>query len=455
MKYALLFRCGRTAFGLSIGVAILTALNIPVRASADAVAVPVDVRAPRYNLYVDPYNENTVKIGGFSGLIPAPGRSDWLYAVTDRGPNPDYVPAAGAAGKIFVRPDFGPQVISLFLHPSGTAKIAEIQSLKNPDPNGGWITGLPPTPTVTRQAPEVLWDLNLNLAPTDEDGIDAEGITLDAWGHFWVCEEYKPSLAMVDINGKVQLRLVPQGTLAGTEAIPGYDVLPRILKERYNNRGLEGIAFANGFLYAIVQRPLSNPDAATSEKSQNIRIVAVDLNAVLAGSAEPAIQQFIYRTEANAKQKNVYASDLFAVSSTKFLVPERQTDKLYCIDVAGATDITGLEDEDGRLIASPNPLKTTLEQLTAAELTALGVIPVAKTEVLPSLTAIDPVLAKCEGVCLIGQTLVLTHDNDFDLNPATSVATPNPGGPLVEIQLQDPPNSPRLFLVPLPPGILP
>lgn len=426
-------------------------------AGVPATVLPVDVASLRYELYSDPLNGNTIGFGGFSGLFPVPGRSDWLYAVTDRGPNPDFV-NAGVAGKIFVRPDFGPHIISLHLHPAQIAKIADVRSLKNPSPSGGTVSGLPPTPTVTRQAPEVLWDLTLNIAPTDEDGLDTEGMTMDESGNYWLCEEYKPSIAMVDNNGMVKMRLVPKGTLSGAETIPSFDVLPRILKERYNNRGLEGIAYANGVIYSIMQRPLSNPNARASETSHNIRLLAIDLQALSSGAGQDAVKQFIYRTEPFAapftSDRGVYASDLFAVSPTKFLVPERQTDKLYCFDLSTATDITGKEDEAGVLVSSPNPNKTTIEQLTLAELTALGVVPVVKKVVLPSLTAIDPVLAKCEGVCLMGQTIVLTHDNDFNVNPATAVPNPEPEGPFVQINLQNPPNAPTLFLVPLPAGAL-
>jgi hypothetical protein len=263
---------------------------------------------------------------------------------------------------------------------------------------------------------------------------------------------------MVDNNGKVQMRLVPQGTLTGAETIPSYDVLPRILKERYNNRGLEGIAYANGSVYAIMQRPLSNPTAKASENSQNIRLLAVDLHALSSGAGRAAVKQFVYRTEPFVapftSNKGVYASDLFAVSSTRFLVPERQTDKLYSFDISSATDISAKENEDGVLLAPPDPARTTVEQLNLADLTALGIVPVAKTVVLSSLVAIDPVLAKCEGVCLVGGTIVLTHDNDFNVNPATAVANPEPGAPSVQINLQNPPNAPLLFLVPLPAGIL-
>src|SRR6185295_11277204 len=116
------------------------------------------------------------------------------------------------------------------------------------------------------------------------------------WGNFWVCEEYKPSVAMFGPNGKVQMRLVPAGTLTGSEQVPTYDVLPGVLAKRRNNRGLEGIAASSdGILYAIMQRPLNNPNRAAADANGNCRIVAVDLNALFNPTPAVVVRQYLYR----------------------------------------------------------------------------------------------------------------------------------------------------------------
>jgi len=154
----------------------------------------------------------------------------------------------------------------------------------------------------------------------DPDALDPEGITIDNHGFFWICDEYRPSIAMIAPDGTVLLRLVPKGCLAGTEQVPTYDILPKVLTKRVNNRGMEGIAFApNGCLYGIMQRPLANPTKAVSEASSNLRIVEVNLKSFLEGGPQPAVRQFIYRAEsASAK---VYASDIFALNPAIMLVP--------------------------------------------------------------------------------------------------------------------------------------
>jgi hypothetical protein len=407
--------------------------------TAQSTIFDVNIQSPQFTLYTDPYNGNQIKLGGFSGLYPVPGQPGSFYTITDRGPTTDIVTPGGTL-KTWALPGFGPHIVTVRLLPNGTARIDEVKPLKHP--SGGEITGLPTTLPIT----DVPYDFNLTQLPYDEDSLDAEGITIDPWGNFWVCEEYKPSVAMIAPNGTVQLRLVPAGTLTGLEEVPTYDVLPGILAKRRNNRGLEGIsAAADGILYAIMQRPLNNPNRAAADANGNVRLVAVNLNALLHGSPEVLVRQYLYRIP--AVPNNVTLSDLFSTAPGKLLVPERATDKLFEVDVTGATDLTALENAAGKLISDPTK---TLEQLNTAGLDALGVVAVSKTVVIDSLTAIDPLLEKIEGVCKVGNNIVLTYDNDFNVwELASTPANPNPNGPFVQLELIGA-NYPKIYVVPLP-----
>jgi hypothetical protein len=428
----------RTRWGAVLGAALLMTLGTSFVRSA---TYDVHLQPQKFTLYQDPYNGKEIKVGGFSGLYPAPGKHDEFYVITDRGPAPDYVDAAGKTFKTWLVPGFGPNIISLRLSPSGKAFIRDITPLTRPD--GAIITGLP----TTKPATDIPYDVNLNVLPFDEDSLDAEGLTIDPWGNFWVCEEYKPSVAMIAPNGQVQIRLVPAGTLTGLEQVPTYDVLPAVLAKRRSNRGLEGIAAAaDGILYAIMQRPLSNPNRAAGDANGNVRLVAINLRTLLQGSPEPLVRQYLYRIP--VIPNNVTLSDLFSTGPGKLLVPERATDKLFEIDVTGATDLTSLENATtGKLLSTPTK---TLEQLNTADLDALGVVPVSKRVVLDSMMAIDPLLEKVEGVCVVGNNLVFTYDNDFNVAEASSTpANPNPDGPLVQLELLGE-NYPKLFVVPLP-----
>lgn len=422
------------------GSLALAALALQTQDSLRAQVQVYDAHlVPRkFSLYTDPYNGNEILLGGFSGLYPVPGRSDRFYTITDRGPAPDFTDANGKTYKTWAIPGFGPHIVTVDLQPNGKMMIRDVKPLTRPD--GSAITGLP----TTKPATDVPYDFDLNPLPFDEDSIDAEGITIDPWGYFWVCEEYKPSVAKVAPDGRVLLRLVPVGTLTGFETVPSFEVLPKVLAKRRNNRGFEGIAAAaDGMLYAVVQRPLNNPNRTAADANGNARIVAIDLNALNAGNV--VVDQYLYPLPPG--NSSVTLSDLFSTGPRKLLVPERGTDKLYEIDLTGATDLMTLENSEGKLIADPTK---TLEQLNAAGRAALHIVPVTKTVVLNSMTAIDPLLEKVEGVCMVGNNIVFTYDNDFNVADAGSIpTTPNPNGPAVQLELLGT-NYPKIFVVPHP-----
>jgi hypothetical protein len=425
----------RASFAALVG----TLLTLHGVSNAQVVTYDVDLDPPKYTLYTDPYNGNQIKVGGFSGIYPVPGKPGHFYVMTDRGPAPDFVNAAGATLKCFVIPEFGPHLLQVELKYNERAKIKHMKALTRPDgePISGLPTSLPPT--------DIPFDFNLVRLPFDEDCLDAEGITIDPWGNFWVCEEYKPSVAMMTPSGTVLMRLVPAGTKTGVEQVPTYDVLPAVLAKRRNNRGLEGIAAASdGILYAIMQRPANNPNRAAADANGNVRVVAINLNVLFNATPQPLVRQYLYRIP--AVPNNVTLSDLFSTAPGKLLVPERATDKLFEVDLTGATDLTPLENSAGRLIADPTK---TLEQLDTAGLATHGIIPVTKTVVIDSLMAIDPLLEKVEGVCVVGNNIVLTYDNDFNVaETASAAANPNPEGPLVELGLVGA-NFPRIYVIPM------
>jgi hypothetical protein len=441
---SLLFGCA------SIGGIALIAFTLSVQAQTQIFDVDVE----DYTLYQDPIHGGKIKLGGFSGLFPVPGdmTGTMFYTVTDRGPTQDFtvtnttlIPPKIVTHKVLPCTNLAPMIVKVQLLAGGTAQVLDVIPLKK---NGvEFITGFPNGPELL---PEVMKNPSYKLLPKDPDGLDPEGITIDNHGFFWICEEYRPSIAMIAPDGTVLLRLVPQGCLSGTETIPTYDILPAVLTNRVNNRGMEGITYArNGCLYGIMQRPLANPNKAASEASRNLRIVEVNLKSFLDGGPQPAVRQFIYLAELpdyptnNAK---IYASDIFALNPAIMLVPERKTDKLYAINISPATDITPFETDDGKLIADPTK---TIEQLTAEQLAALGIQTVKKAVIVPSLIALHKELAKCEGVAVVGRTIVLTYDNDFNLGDFG-------GGPTIPgaIGLKSPNVYPALITTPLPEEIV-
>ena len=447
MKSKTMARMGKALQGLALGCAGIGALAlIALPQSVQAEIFNVDVSG--YTLYTDPnYPERQIKLGGFSGLYPVPGdmTGTMFYTVTDRGPTQDFVVTnfpPGVTNTYKVLPCYGmaPMIVMVQLQAGGTAQVLDIIPLRREvapgvfEPISGRANGV-------ELSPEKLYKPDYKKLDFDPDALDPEGITMDNNGFFWICEEYRPSIAMIDATGTVLLRLVPKGCLSGTETVPTYDILPKVITKRVNNRGMEGITFSpNGCLYAVIQRPLANPTKDVSEASRNLRIVEVNLKAFLKGKSKNAVRQFIYRVESVGK--GVYASDIYALNPAIMLVPERATDKLYAINISPATDITPFETEDGQLIADPTE---TIEQLEAADLAALGIKTVKKAEILPSLIALHKELAKCEGIAVVGGTIVLTYDNDFNLGDLGDGST-TPGS----IGLKSPDVYPALITTPLP-----
>ena len=53
-------------------------------------------------------------------------------------------------------------------------------------------------------------------------------------------------------------------------------------------------------------------------------------------------------------------------------------------------------------------------------------------------------------MCVVGNSIVFTYDNDFNVADAASIpANPNPNGPFVQLELLGD-NVPKIFVVPLP-----
>jgi len=401
---------------------------------------PVDVSSSRFTLYTDPNSGRELKLGGFSGLTAVPGdlTGRLFYVLTDRGPTIDF----GATGKGFPVPDHEVSILTVRLMPNGTGKIVNVLPLRRP--GGEPISG---RPSVCHLDEAPIVDVFGNELPHDPDGLDAEGLAVLLPGEiFCVSDEYLPSVLFAGPGGQAFLRLVPRGAICGGEKVPTLDLLPSVYRTRIANRGFEAIAVTSDWkLYVTPQRPLANPDRNTSISSRNIRVLELDLPRLLVGDPG-AIRQLLYLTEPNSRQDRVYVSDLTWLGGGKLLATERRTDKAFLLDVIQATDISSLEDANGRLLSDPN---RTLEQLSVAELSALGVVPVSKTLIYSGLTAIDPTLDKVEGLAVSQGRLVVCPDNDFDLLAGDYATTP------ATLIFQEPTNFPRIITIPLPPGTLP
>ena len=380
-----------------------------------------------------------VRLGGFSGLhyegVTDEGELAFV-AITDRGPNGE--PTVPAGLRPFVLPDFSPRILRFTLDPAnGRFRLREQIRLRDSD--GSRLTGLPNITVTggnanTAHNDEVPINLFGQVLPLDPRGGDYEGVVVAPDGTFWVPDEYRPALYHFSAKGLLLERFIPVGAhaaaglpvpAAGAGGVLGIEALPSVIAQRRQNRGMEAVAMKDGRLYGFVQSPVRNPVATTNaalNAMRNIRIVEFD-------PATRATRQFLYVMDNPASSgaaTDTRADKIGDAVATPegFLVLERDDDavpasslaeitkKIYAFTLAGATDITG---RDGSYDVGGGVLKS-IDQMTAAELAAAGVTPVAKTLEVDLAAAGYAGVQKVEGLALLGDgRLAVVNDNDFQV----------------------------------------
>jgi hypothetical protein len=373
-----------------------------------------------------------VRLGGFSGLVfegvTGDGKLKFLTH-TDRGPNGEPT----GINRPFVLPSFNPRIVRFTLDPScGKFELVEQIPLRRAD--GKLLTGLPNTAlSADANQPyndEVPVDLFNKTLPLDPLGGDFEGIAVAEDGTFWLADEYRPALYHFSTTGKLIERIVPIGTHAaagapvpapGTAGKFGTEALPAVIAQRRQNRGMEAIAIQGGKVYAFVQSPIRNPVSLGNgvlNALKNVRVVEYD-------PATGATRQFLYIMDNPAAvgaddTRADKIGDMTAVPGGGFLVVERDDDavpedpidtitkKVYAFNLAGATEISALGAFD------VGGVQKTVDQMTADELAAAGVVPVKKTLHVDLAQAGYAGVEKVEGLTLLNSgQLALINDNDF------------------------------------------
>jgi hypothetical protein len=362
----------------------------------------------------------TVGIG--SGAFRHPNDPEnVIWTVGDRGPNiacDEMKSIAGIElaackdvrnGRVYPKPAYAPSIYRVMLM-ANEFRVTDVITLKDRD--GRPLNGLPnPLVTATTETP---LDGRGNVLGRSVHGIDVEAIVRLADGTFWIAEENAPSLARVTADGRMITRYVPRGT-EGEFAGAHYDVigsLPAILARRQANRGIESLAISpdERFLYFIMQNPLANPDSATYRQARNTRLFKLER------ASMEVVGEFVYvlddprsfRRDPSQRQNDPRISELMAIGHDRLVVLERteQTTKLYEVELAGATNISGTLWDDPAT-------RPTLEQ---SELPRAGIIPLAKTLRLDTAD-FPPIAGKTEGMALLGDgTLAIINDDDFGIS---------------------------------------
>ncbi|MFT8244069.1 esterase-like activity of phytase family protein [Roseomonas sp. BN140053] len=366
----------------------------------------------------------TVGIGSAAHHRPG-DPAEIVYTLSDRGPNftceegvritglpRDRLCTVDPNGRVYPVPDYAPTLYGVRLDPANRAfHVFEAIAIKDRD--GRPVTGLTnPLPGRT----ETPIDAQGRRLDYDPGAIDAEGLFRAPDGSFWIGEENAPSLVHVGADGRILRRYVPAGGTAGELSGARYEVreaLPAILARRMSNRGIESLTGApdGSVLYAMVQNPLANPDAAAYRQARNTRLLRFDPagERVTGEWVYPLDDPRSFRLDPSNNQSAPRISEMAWLGPDRLLVLERTdgTTKLFEVRLnAGATDIAGSRWDD------PDT-RPTLEQ--SNDLSGTGITALTKRLVLD--TADHPELpVKLEGIAILPDgTLLLVNDDDFGI----------------------------------------
>lgn len=320
-------------------------------------------------------DDRGVKLGSIgSGLFPV-GKDEY-WTVSDRGPNPEIVDDV----RTFVVPEFDPTLVRV--HVKGN-KLDVVESIPITNTKGEPVTGMPNRAFGEESVP--LAADGQTVLPYNINGLDPEGIVRTADGHFWISDEYAPSILELDAKGRILTRHLPAGTEdvyreAGV-TYPVEGTLPAALQYRKANRGLEDVALL----------PDGNTIAVALQSSivvpgQKDRIVTELLT--FDTKTGKTLHEFPYQFDDPStfgdRGRKLKISALVPVDQTHVIVQERTdyTSRYYLVELNEADDVIAGADK----------------------------------QLVVNLAGVKGVPDKIEGAALTSpNTLVLTCDDDFGL----------------------------------------
>ncbi len=261
---------------------------------------------------------NNGRLGYFSDLYYDTKRNQW-YGLSDRGPGGGSLDYQTRVQQFRLKVDKKTGTISGF-------KI--LKTILFTDEFGNPLNGLAPNP------PNVLGN-----------AFDPEGFVVDPrTGHFYVSDEYGPSLYEFDRKGRrVRSFAVPTNLIPRNAAgMPNFASDTGNTAGKRANRGFEALAISpeGAYVYAMLQ------SAMLDEGGSNGLCLRLVKFSTATGTA---VAQYAYQLEGSSQGRGV--SGLLALNDHEFLVLERNNrgigvgatlsppnKKLFRIDLTGATD---------------------------------------------------------------------------------------------------------------------
>ena len=266
---------------------------------------------------------------------------------------------------------------------------------------------------------------------------DPEGFAVGRNGHFYVADEYGPSLYEFAPNGRFLRAFATPANLQPRNAQGQLDYVgdrKLVVSGRQDNRGFEGLTLtpSGDKLYAVMQDPLVQEGANNDgRRSRNVRIVEFDLRSGRSNA------QYVYQLEpiatlnaldpssdddfsATHQGRSIGLSAIHALSDRDFLVLERDNrglgvevtaaplhKRVYRISLRGASNVAT------RSLAGSNDLPAGVRPVDKApELDILAALRGAGARDIPEKLeglAIGPRLRNGKHLVLIGS------DNDYSV----------------------------------------
>eukprot|EP00276_Gloeochaete_wittrockiana_P010116 CAMPEP_0184665876 /NCGR_PEP_ID=MMETSP0308-20130426/59131_1 /TAXON_ID=38269 /ORGANISM="Gloeochaete witrockiana, Strain SAG 46.84" /LENGTH=706 /DNA_ID=CAMNT_0027110149 /DNA_START=39 /DNA_END=2159 /DNA_ORIENTATION=- len=387
----------------------------PFLTAADLVLLPKGTECPPAELAAGTESICRQRMSFGSGLDYNVD-TNTFFGISDRGGNVGCSNLASTLG--FQVPKFAPHFSSFKLSFDGTA--VPITHVYERTTDGTPVDGLPVrllTTTYDDYGTQSYSNgtCSATLLPFSKKGFDSEGIKILPNGYFAICDEYMPSVYIVDSNGYVKVRYVPAGSesvLSGAD-YPVVGILPASFFNRRRNRGFEGIAVdcAGTVLYAFVQSPLwAGAPSVTSARIGRVAKLDITnpLNAVLMAEYLHEFDAISTITTGGGSQTDLKVGDAAFIETNKILIEvhSNTAHKLIVLDFSSATDVKGRTDENSRAYEL---------NVTCTNLASYGITCASKTAVWDSRwmpAGLFP--EKTEGLAILSRSVIaLGNDNDY------------------------------------------
>ncbi len=268
--------------------------------------------------------------GGLSALNYAEQDSYgnlFFWSMTGRGPAGPELIKDGQVYRPFLVPDFHPSLVKLRVNKMDRT-LEVIESIPLKSVLGEFLNGLPPAASEKFKY-EIPVDMSNQVLTNAVRGIDPESLTLDDDKHFWVGEQYLPSLLEFDAQGALLKQIEPAAKFVKKLK---KDQLPYEYRLVKMNRGFRAIGYYSGRIFFMPQSPLD-----IDPKPNFIRIGVFNIK------KRKYDAEYLYPLESSKVDK---IGDLHMLNEKQLIVIEQNSEsgskgvhRLYKVDLTAATNV--------------------------------------------------------------------------------------------------------------------